>query len=76
MMPSAAVEGLDLFDAMQLRAVIGVCRPSKSMSDVGRKLYAVSRDTKATPNDAYRLKKYLVRFQLDWEIISRRSAHI
>jgi transcriptional regulatory protein RtcR len=70
-MPLAAVESLDLFDAMQLRAVIGVCRTSKSMSDAGRKLYAVSRDSKAKPNDADRLKKYLARFQLEWETISR-----
>jgi transcriptional regulatory protein RtcR len=35
----------------------------------GRKLYAVSRDAKAKPNDADRLKKYLTRFGLDWESI-------
>ncbi len=57
---------LDLFDALQLKAVIALCRQSKSLSDAGRKLYAVSRDAKAKPNDADRLKKYLARFGLEW----------
>ena len=34
---------LDLFDRAQLAAVIGVCRESASLSDAGRKLFAVSR---------------------------------
>lgn len=58
---------LDLFDRMQLEAVITVCRQSKTISDAGRKLYAVSRDAKAKPNDADRLKKYLAKFGLHWE---------
>ena len=61
-----AAAQLDLFDAMQLRAVISVCRQSRSLSDAGRKLYDVSRAAKAKPNDADRLKKYLARFGLDW----------
>ncbi len=31
------------------------------MSDAGRTLYAVSRAAKANPNDADRLKKFLLR---------------
>jgi transcriptional regulatory protein RtcR len=61
-----AAERLDLFDAMQLRAVIGVCRQSKSLSDAGRKLFAVSRTAKGNPNDADRIKKYLGRFGMEW----------
>lgn len=59
-----AAAQLDLFDAMQLSAAIGVCSQSKSLSDAGRKLYGISRDAKAKPNDADRLKKYLARFEL------------
>lgn len=70
-MPAQAIAELDLFDAMQLRAVVQVCRGSKSLSDAGRKLYAVSRETKAKPNDADRLKKYLARFQLDWDSVTQ-----
>ena len=66
-----AAGALDLFDALQLRAVIAVCRASKSLSDAGRKLYAVSRGAKAKPNDADRLKKYLARYALDWDAVAR-----
>ncbi|OFA08906.1 RNA repair transcriptional activator RtcR [Duganella phyllosphaerae] len=65
----AVMEGLDLFDSMQLEAVIAVCRQSKSLSDAGRKLFAVSRDAKAKPNDADRLKKYLAKFDLQWDAL-------
>jgi transcriptional regulatory protein RtcR len=62
-----ALQALDLFDALQLSAVIGVCRQSKSLSDAGRKLYGVSRSAKSKPNDADRLKKFLARFDLSWD---------
>jgi transcriptional regulatory protein RtcR len=65
-----AAAQLDLFDARQLRAVVGLCRRAKTMSDAGRKLYAVSRDAKAKPNDADRLKKYLAKFGLSWDAVS------
>lgn len=65
----SALTKMDLFDAMQLKAVLGVCRQSKSMSDAGRKLFAASRDAKAKPNDADRLKKYLTKFGLTWEML-------
>lgn len=65
-----AASRLDLFDALQLEGVIKVCRQSKSLSDAGRKLFGVSRDAKAKPNDADRLKKYLARFGLSWDQLS------
>ena len=65
-MGEQAAAQLDLFDALQLQAVIKVCRQSNSLSDAGRTLYAVSRAVKAKPNDADRLKKFLARFDLEW----------
>lgn len=65
-----AAAQLDVFDAMQLAGVIGVCLQSNSLSDAGRKLFGVSREAKSKPNDADRLKKYLARFGLDWERVS------
>jgi transcriptional regulatory protein RtcR len=56
----------DPFDLVQLDHVLGVCRQSASLSEAGRKLFAVSRQAKARANDADRLKKYLARFGLDW----------
>jgi transcriptional regulatory protein RtcR len=58
---------LDQFDALQLQGVVAICRQSLSLSDAGRKLFAVSRTAKRQPNDADRLKKYLARFGLSWD---------
>lgn len=57
---------LDLFDRSQLNAVIAVCRASPSLSEAGRRLFAVSRVEKKQSNDADRLRKYLARFGLSW----------
>lgn len=57
---------LDLFDRVQLREVVRVCQSSRSLSDAGRTLFAVSRTKKTSVNDADRLKKYLARFGLSW----------
>lgn len=54
-----------MFDQVQLQAVIDVCRRAPSLSEAGRQLFAVSRQEKATPNDADRLRRYLARFGLD-----------
>lgn len=64
---------IDPFDLVQLDHVLNVCRESKSLSDAGRKLFAVSRAKKAKSNDADRLKKYLARFGLDWNSIEPGS---
>jgi sigma54-dependent transcription regulator len=64
---TAGSRGLDLFDRVQLRAVIDVCRRASSLSEAGRQLFAASRQEKANPNDADRLRKYLARFGLDWQ---------
>lgn len=63
------LDKLDLFDAMQLKSVLGVCKGSKSISDAGRKLYAASRSVKEKPNDSDRLKKYLAKFGLSWNTL-------
>lgn len=57
---------IDLFDRMQLEAVVGVCRDSMSLSEAGRKLFAASRALRSSTNDADRLRKYLARFGLTW----------
>ncbi len=57
---------LDLFDRLQLTEVVRICRRSRSLSDAGRTLYAVSRRARKQANDADRLQKYLARFKLTW----------
>ncbi|HEX7813755.1 RNA repair transcriptional activator RtcR [Dyella sp.] len=61
------VAQLDRFDRVQLEEVVRVCMRSTSLSQAGRELFAVSRQQRATTNDADRLRKYLARFGLDWE---------
>lgn len=67
--PDDGIE-LDLFDRLQLEAVIDVCRKAHSLSDAGRKLFGVSRKSKANPNDSDRLRKYLARFGIEWKQIN------
>ena len=57
---------LDLFDRAQLACVIRVCRDSKTLSEAGRRLFAVTRGKRKVANDADRLRKYLGRFGLAW----------
>jgi transcriptional regulatory protein RtcR len=60
-------EKLDRFDRSQLVDVLRVCREARSLSDAGRRLFAVSRTRKSSVNDADRLRKYLARFELEWK---------
>jgi transcriptional regulatory protein RtcR len=69
----AQIAALDLFDRMQLQAVIAVCRRSSSLADAGRKLFAATRSKRSSVNDSDRLRKYLARFDLDWARASERS---
>jgi transcriptional regulatory protein RtcR len=65
------LDNCDLFDIIQLQGVLKICSESHSLSDAGRKLFAVSRLEKASANDSDRLKKYLARFNLSWDKIPR-----
>ena len=69
---SEAVERLDLFDRMQLANVIEIVSTCRSLSDAGRALFANSREKKTSSNDADRLRKYLSRFGITWDLINRR----
>lgn len=66
LLDESAISQIDPFDRAQLTEVIRICRASRTLSDAGRKLFAVSRTKKGTPNDADRLRKYLTRFGLAW----------
>lgn len=61
--------GLDLFEQIQLEAVLKVCRRSTTMSDAGRRLFQVTRRQRSVVNDADRLRKYLHRYGLTWQIV-------
>ncbi|MFW6683106.1 RNA repair transcriptional activator RtcR family protein [Komagataeibacter intermedius] len=67
--------GVDEFDRAQLAAAVRACREASSLSAAGRRLFAISRQEKASQNDADRLRKYLARFGLNWERIVRLRTH-
>lgn len=63
-LPDGLLDSLDPFDAVQLRYVAEVCMKSKTLSDAGREIFAISRGKRTVTNDADRLKKYLAKFNL------------
>lgn len=60
----------DQFELLQLQSVIAVCRKQPTLSDAGRALFNVSRNQRSVVNDADRLRKYLLKFGLDWKAVS------
>ena len=69
LLPSARLAQLDLFDRLQLEAVVKVCRSARTLSEAGRKLFDRSREQRTVVNDADRLRKYLMKQGLSWESI-------
>lgn len=63
------LSAIDLFDRLQLEQVIAVCRLCRTLSEAGRTLFNSSRAQKASTNDADRLRKYLARFELNWDVV-------
>ena len=66
LLSSEQLAQLDLFDRLQLQAVIRICRSARNLSEAGRTLFDRSREQKATVNDADRLRKYLSKFGITW----------
>jgi transcriptional regulatory protein RtcR len=71
-LPGEAADEIAPFDRVQLAHVVAVCRRSKTLSDAGRELFAISRQKRAVANDPDRLKKYLARFELSFEACQSR----
>jgi transcriptional regulatory protein RtcR len=69
----SAYDTLDYFDRLQLQAVITTCQASSSLSEAGRALFDVSRTKRDVINDADRLRKYLLKFDLSWEKIHDKT---
>jgi transcriptional regulatory protein RtcR len=57
---------LDYFDRLQIAAVLEVCAKHSNISDAGRELFDVSRTQRSVINDADRLRKYLMKYNLAW----------
>lgn len=69
-LPEHVLDGMDLFDRLQLANVLEVCSVSRSLADAGRKLFDKSREKRTTANDSDRLRKYLAKFGLDWKSVA------
>ena len=65
-----ALAAMDLFDRLQLGAVLRVCAGATSLSEAGRQLFQASRQARSVVNDADRLRKYLLKFGLSWDRIA------
>lgn len=63
--PSA--QEMDRFDAVQLEEVLRICLQCCSLAEAGRRLFAQSRLRRRSSNDGDRLRKYLAKFNLDFE---------
>lgn len=68
-LPDERLAEIDLFDQSGLAKLVEVCKECRSMAEAGRRLFAVSRQAKAQPNDSDRVKKLLGRFGLSWRDI-------
>ena len=66
------INALDLFDRMQLNAVIEICLNSSSLAEAGRSLFNASRTQKSSSNDSHRLKQYLAKFGLDFSQLKNK----
>lgn len=60
------INDIDLFDQPQLLKVIEVCLQCHTLSEAGRILFSASRKQKKSSNDGDRLRKYLKKFNLDF----------
>lgn len=66
-------EAIDLFDRFQLAEVIRICKASASLADAGRKLFSESRKQRSKINDTDRLRKYLSRFDITWDMLEKKG---
>ena len=65
---------IDLFDRAQLAAVLEVCASAPTAAAAGRKLFANSLRKRTSKNDNDRLRKYLARFDLDFDSARARES--
>ena len=71
---AAGVAELDRFDRSQLMDVIQVCLKAQSLSRQGES-YLLYRDDVKQNQTTDRLRKYLARFNLDWQMIKDHSSN-
>ena len=63
------IKNHDEFDRLQLLPILTICRESDSIAAAGRRLFAKSRLERQSINDSDRLRKYLDKYGLTWEMV-------
>lgn len=66
------IADMDLFDRLQLNAVLKICCECRSLAEAGRRLFNESRNKKSTINDSHRLKQYLSKYGLAFSTLMTR----
>lgn len=62
-------ERMDAIEIATLKYVLNVCRASASAAEAGRRLYNVSRGSRATANDSDRIAKFLKTYKLKFSML-------
>lgn len=60
-------EEIDLFEQLQLTAVIKICKESATAAEAGRRLFNISRLGKKSVNDSHRLRQFLGKYGLSFK---------
>jgi transcriptional regulatory protein RtcR len=67
LLPLFFEEPVDLFEAVQIEAVLQAIAKTDTLAEAGRMLFAVSREARKTINDADRIRKILVGWNLNYK---------
>jgi transcriptional regulatory protein RtcR len=60
---------LDYFELVQLEAVLQECTKHTTLAEAGRELFNNSRQIKNTQNDTHRLRLYLKKYNITWQML-------
>ncbi len=66
---------IDLFEQLQLQAVLQACQSCNSLAEAGRMLFNHSRTLRSAINDSDRLRKYLARYGLRWADLAHSTTN-
>jgi transcriptional regulatory protein RtcR len=61
----------DIFEVVQIEAVLSALKSTSSMAQAGRLLFAASRERKASSNDSDRIRKFLGALNLDYATVKQ-----
>ena len=69
LLEDAVYNTLDYFELVQLEAVLQECTKHTTLAEAGRALFNKSRQIKHTQNDSHRLRLYLKKYNITWQML-------